>query len=156
MATKWTKITEDNFGFQPVIFISPIFVVYKVKHSTACFISPALMVPTVEHSAESSYLEVGLHFKAKVCLKLLYSHISHSSTGIGGMFHQAWLSGSFMEMPLFHWISSPHFPAASWIFTLLNRKCFSLTWVRKASESRQKLISLTLFCTLKLVRWLSD
>lgn len=64
MATKWTKITEDNFGFQPAIFISPIFVVYKVKHSTACFISPTLMMPTVEHSVESSYLEVGLHFEA--------------------------------------------------------------------------------------------
>lgn len=156
MATKWTKITEDNFGFQPVIFISPILVVYKIKHSTACFMPPTLMVPTVEHSTESSYLKVGLYFKAKVCLKLLYSHISHPSTGIGGMFHHVWLSGSFMEMSLFHWISSPHFPATFWIFTLLNRKYFSLTWVRKASESRQKLISLTLFCTLKLTRWLSD
>lgn len=64
MATKWTRITEDNYGFQPAIFISSIFVVYKVKHSTARFISPTLMVPTVEHSAESSYLEVGLHFEA--------------------------------------------------------------------------------------------
>lgn len=64
MATKWTKLTEDNFGFQPAIFISPVFVVHRVKHSIACFISPALMVPEVEHSAASSYLEVGLHFEA--------------------------------------------------------------------------------------------